>query len=231
MTTATARVTRESPGAARYRAWSFVAGAELVLAGLAVVLDLLIPALVVLLLAGISLAVRRTGPTSLGFHSVQDPWRMAGHVLVVVLGWSLVQLGVVMPVLNHLTGERQDLSAFEDLQGNAGLLVLMLVASWTLAALGEETAFRGYLQSRVTEIAGNGRAGVLAAVLVSSVLFALIHTEQGVVGVVVTFLDALVLSWLRWHHRSLWAAVLGHGFNNTIGLVTFFAVGPVYGLW
>jgi uncharacterized protein len=231
MTTATARVTRESPGAGRDRAWSFVAGAELVLAGLAVVLDLLIPALVVLLLAGISLAVRRTGPTSLGFHSVQDPWRMAGHVLVVVLGWSLVQLGVVMPVLNHLTGERQDLSAFEDLQGNAGLLVLMLVASWTLAALGEETAFRGYLQTRVTEIAGNGRAGVLAAVLVSSVLFALIHTEQGVVGVVVTFLDALVLSWLRWHHRSLWAAVLGHGFNNTIGLVTFFAVGPVYGLW
>jgi hypothetical protein len=29
----------------------------------------------------------------------------------------------------------------------------------------------------------------------------------------------------------LWAAVLAHGFNNTIGLVTFFFVGPIYGLW
>lgn len=30
---------------------------------------------------------------------------------------------------------------------------------------------------------------------------------------------------------SLWAAVLAHGLANTIGLVTFFLVGPLYGLW
>jgi hypothetical protein len=27
------------------------------------------------------------------------------------------------------------------------------------------------------------------------------------------------------------AAVLAHGFNNTIGLVTFYLIGPIYGLW
>ena len=44
-------------------------------------------------------------------------------------------------------------------------------------------------------------------------------------------LDALFFSALRLHYRSLWAAVLAHGFGNTLGLVTFFAVGPVRGLW
>ena len=44
-------------------------------------------------------------------------------------------------------------------------------------------------------------------------------------------LDAVALSWLRLHYGTLWAAVLGHGFNNTIGLVTFFLVGPVGALW
>jgi hypothetical protein len=29
----------------------------------------------------------------------------------------------------------------------------------------------------------------------------------------------------------VWAPVLAHGFNNTIGFVAFYAVGPVYGLW
>ena len=65
----------------------------------------------------------------------------------------------------------------------------------------------------------------------SSLLFGLAHTEQGISGVVLTFLDALFFSFLRWPFRNLWAAVLGHGFNNTIGLIRFFFVGPIYALW
>ena len=38
----------------------------------------------------------------------------------------------------------------------------------------------------------------------------------------------IYFSALRWRFRTLWAAVLAHGFNNTIGLVTFFLVGPIY---
>jgi hypothetical protein len=29
----------------------------------------------------------------------------------------------------------------------------------------------------------------------------------------------------------VWAAVLVHGSNNTLGFVTFFLVGPIDGLW
>lgn len=213
------------------RRWRALAAVEIALAGVAIGLDLFIPSLVILLLAVLSLVVRRAGWSSLGFHRVADPWSMVKQVLGVVVVWTLVEVGLVMPVLEHVTGTRQDVSGFADLEGNAGLLAAMVIASWTLAALAEETAFRGYLQTRVIDVLGTGRAGIVAAALLSSALFALIHTEQGVVGVVVVFLDALVFSWLRWRHGTVWAPVVAHGSANTLGLVTFFLVGPVTGLW
>jgi membrane protease YdiL (CAAX protease family) len=63
------------------------------------------------------------------------------------------------------------------------------------------------------------------------VLFGIAHSEQGIVGVVTITLDGLVFCGLRLHFRTLWAPVLAHGFNNTIGFVAFYFVGPVYGLW
>ena len=47
----------------------------------------------------------------------------------------------------------------------------------------------------------------------------------------VVSLDAVAFSVLRYRYRTVWAAVLAHGFNNTIGFVALFLVGPVYGLW
>jgi membrane protease YdiL (CAAX protease family) len=214
-----------------HRLWTALAVVEVALATTAVLLDLLIPSVVLCLLAGLSLAVRRAGPSTLGFHRVAHPWRLAGRVLALAAGWTLLQVGLVMPVLNHVAGDRQDLSDFEDLEGNAGLLVLLVVASWLLGALVEETAVRGYLQTRITDVLGAQRLGIAVAVVITSALFGVLHTEQGAIGVVLTFLDALFFSWLRWHHGTLWASVLGHGFNNTIGMVTFFLIGPVYGLW
>jgi membrane protease YdiL (CAAX protease family) len=211
--------------------WRIVTAVELALATVVIVLDLAIPALVVVALAGVSLVVRRRGPSSLGFHRPDRAWPLAGRVLALAAGWTAVQFGLVMPVLNHLTGDRQDLSAFEDLEGNVGLFAALLVASWLLGALVEETAVRGYLQTRITDLLGVRWLGILVAVVVTSALFGVMHSEQGVIGVVLTFLDGLFFSWLRWRHGTLWASVLGHGFNNTIGIVTFFLVGPVYGLW
>lgn len=137
-----------------------------------------------------------------------------------------------MPVLSHVTGTDQDLSAFEDLKGNVGSLAFLLLMTWTLAAVGEETVYRGYLQVRVREIFGGSRWGIVIAVLITSLLFGIAHTEQGIVGVAVTTLDAIFFSWVRLRFDdNLWAAVLAHGLSNTIGYVTFFLVGPIYGLW
>jgi membrane protease YdiL (CAAX protease family) len=210
--------------------WAVVAAVESAAAALAIVLDLLIPTFVLLAMAALSLLVRRTGPGSLGLH------RVARHGLVLKMLafaalWSLFQLGVTKPIANHVSGERQDLSAFEGLEGDLGMLAMYLVLGWTLAAFGEELAYRGYLLTRVGEALGGGRTALVVAVLGSSLLFGLAHSEQGSIGVLVVTLDALAWAGLRLHFKTLWAPILAHGFNNTLGFITFFLVGPVYGLW
>lgn len=208
-----------------------LAAFEVVLAAAVVLLDLTIPSAVLVLLAGLSLAVRRERPASLGFHRLARPWRTTGIVVVLTLAWTLVQFGIVMPTLNRVTGTEQDLSAFDDLEGDLGLLLLLLAASWTLGALVEETAFRGYMLTRTTEVVGSGTVAVVTGVVVSSALFGLIHTEQGLVGVLLSALDAVFFAVLRLRTGSVWSAVVAHGTSNTIGLVTVFWVGPVTGLW
>jgi membrane protease YdiL (CAAX protease family) len=111
------------------------------------------------------------------------------------------------------------------------MLLLLLLLSWTLAAVGEELAFRGYLFVRAREALGPGRPALVGAVLASSVLFGLIHTEQGAVGVVLATIDGMFYAWLRIRYDSLWASVLAHGTTNTIGMVAYFLVGPVAALW
>lgn len=203
---------------------------EVAVAAALVLLDVGLPSALIVLLAAGSLVVRRTGPVSLGFHRPRRAHLLAGTLTFAVL-WSLLQLGVTMPLANHLSGERQNLGVFADVEGDVGLLVVLVALSWTLGALVEETAFRGFLFSRLRELAGPHAAGVVVAVLVSSVLFGVLHSEQGLVGVVVVSFDATAFCLLRLHYGTVWASVLAHGFMNTLGLLTFFVVGPVYGLW
>jgi CAAX protease family protein len=210
--------------------WTWLAAAELGVAVAAIVLDLLIPSLVLLLLAGISLAVRREGPSSLGLRRPSRHHLVAGTAAFAV-AWSVFQLAVTMPVANHVSGERQDMGVFADVQGDVGLLLLLVVLSWTLGAFVEEMAFRGFLLSRLREVLGASPFALAVAVLLSSLLFGILHSEQGLVGVVVVALDGIAFCALRLFYRTVWASVLAHGFNNTLGLVTFFFIGPVYGLW
>lgn len=212
------------------RVATWVVAIEVAAAVALVLSDLLLPSVLIVLLAAGSLAVRRAGPVSLGFRRPRRPHLLAGTLAFAAL-WSLLQLAVTMPLANHLSGERQDLGVFADVEGDVGLLVVLVALSWTLGALVEEAAFRGYLLTRLRELAGPHAAGVVVSVLVSSVLFGVLHSEQGPVGVLVVSLDAVAFCLLRLHYGTVWASVLAHGFMNTLGLVTFFVVGPVYGLW
>src|SRR4051794_12084454 len=114
--------------------WRWLAVLEVSAAATVALLDSGIPSLVICLLAGLSLLVRRQHLSSLGFHRVQQPWRLTRTMLVFAGAWTIVQLSLLIPLTNHLSGERQDMSDFSRLQGNLGLLLLFVTLSWTLAA-------------------------------------------------------------------------------------------------
>ena len=134
-------------------------------------------------------------------------------------------------MLEHLIGQHQDVGQFEDLQGNPGQLLVLLALSWTLAACGEELAYRGYLLTRLRAVLPAGAAALVAAVLLAALVFGLAHREQGPVGFALVTIDAIFYSALRLRYHSIWASVWAHGLVNTVGLAAFFLVGPVHGLW
>lgn len=212
--------------------WKIITLVELAAAAVVIVLDLLIPTLVILGMMAASLLLRREPIRVLGFKRPPSWPRLIGLSFAGAVGLQLLDVGVTLPILNRLTGTTIDYSGFAHLQGNLGQLLLLLVVSWTLAALGEEMVYRGYLQKLLTQLVGPSLPGVLITVGISSLLFGIAHTEQGLIGVVVTTVDALFFSWLKLKmDGNLWAAVLAHGFYNSVGVIIFFFTGPIYGLW
>lgn len=135
-----------------------VSGIEAIAAATAVLLDLLIPSLVLLAMAAVSLMLRSRSVGSLGLTGFKG-WGLIGTMLALAVAWSVFQLSVTMPFANHVSGRRQDLSAFQDLQGNLGMLAVLLLAGWVLGAFAEELAYRGYLLTRIHGALGDGRRG------------------------------------------------------------------------
>jgi CAAX protease family protein len=81
-----------------------------------------------------------------------------------------LELFVSQPVLTKLAGRKPDFSDFFALHGNLKLRLLALALTWTLAAFGEETVWRGYLMNRVAEFAGRSRgvAWIASLILVNA---------------------------------------------------------------
>lgn len=218
---------------ARHRGgrWTALTVVELVLAVGAVLSDLLLPAIVLVALAGVSLLLRREPLSTLGFHRLSPLTRRLLEVAGITVAWTALMFLVVMPVVEHVTGERQDVSQFADLQGDVPFFLTLIALTWTLAAVGEELAFRGFLLTRITDLIGHSVAARGAAIVVVALLFASIHGEQGLAGMVLVFVDAVFYGVLRYAYRSLWAPIVAHGLGNTIGLTTYFLLGPVQTLW
>lgn len=212
--------------------WKIITMIEFAAIVIVVLLDLFMPTLVIIGLMVVSLLIRRDHIAVMGFKRPQSWPSMAGFVFVITVFLQLFDVGVMMPIMNRVTGTTIDYSGFASLQGNMRQLLLLLGLSWTLAAIGEELAYRGYLQKVLGDLFGSSLSGVWLTVILSSVLFGLAHIEQGIVGVVVTTFDAIVFSWLKQKfNNNLWAAILAHGFYNSIGVIVFFFTGPIYGLW
>jgi hypothetical protein len=150
-------------------AWRVVAALEVLVAAAVVISDFFIATLIVLPSVAISLAIRRHVPSALGFRRSPRALRMIAIVFGLTLAWDLFQFGLTMPILNRIAGERQDLSQFAGLQGNLGALLIFLAVSWTLAAVGEEIIYRGYLPfgsltcSAPTRLAYSPRCAVFCA--------------------------------------------------------------------
>ena len=155
-------------------------------------------------------------------------FRPVKYLVMAAIGVGIIQLlGVVLdPLLERAAGETRDLTRFSDVAGSPAALVKLLVLSWTLAAFGEELAFRIVLMRGIAFSLGDSRTAFGIALIVQAILFGLIHAYQGPTGVIGAGINGLVYGGLTLAARgSIWPAAIAHGSSNTIGIVGLYFTG------
>jgi membrane protease YdiL (CAAX protease family) len=176
-----------------------------------------------LAIAWLSLRLRGVTWRSLGF-AAPPAWART-LVLGAAAGTAIFafEFFAMKPALAAWTGEYSDVSGFASLVGNLPLLLLLLVANFLLAALGEELVWRGYALPRVAELIGGSRAAWAASLLVVNAGFGLAHLYQGPTGVIETGVGGAVLGALYLASgRNLVIPMAAHFTSNAIDFVLIY---------
>lgn len=134
---------------------------------------------------------------------------------------ALLALAVVhalVPAINLNTTQEVGFQA-----AHSGVaLILAFVSLVVIPPVAEEIMMRGFLYGSL-----KSRLPQYAAVIITSIIFAGAHLDEGNGGLLWTafvqfFFLSLVLIYLREKTDSLWASITLHGFNNFIAFGTLF---------
>jgi uncharacterized protein len=129
------------------------------------------------------------------------PWREIGYVrprswlrtITIGIGFGAALKFTMKAFVMPLLGAPPINWAYQFVTGNSAVIPLMLYTMIVTAGFGEETLYRGWMFERLGKLFGHGFAAKSAIILVTSVLFALVHyPEQGVPGVEQAFVTGLV---------------------------------------
>ncbi len=173
-------------------------------------------------LGWISLRARGLGWRDVGFVPPRG-WRALGLGALAGVAMELLSTFVSVPLLSKWTGRPPDLSDFRPMVGSLRLLLLFLALNWTLAAFGEELAYRGYLMSRLAGLGQNLRGAWLSSLVVASALFGVGHASQGLTGMLQEGLAGLLLGLLYLASgRRLDLPIVAHGVSNTLAFLLIY---------
>ena len=137
--------------------------------------------------------------------------RFSGRDLAI----ALLCLALFIPVsdgLMYLSGRPIVPEFMVDAWHTAGFLPLLVVALVVAAPLGEELFFRGFLFRGWSQ----SRLGPLGAILITSLLWAVIHLQYDWFEVSHIVAAGFLLGWLRWRSGSALLTVIVHGLMNLV---------------
>lgn len=193
-------------------------------------IDLIAPPLripIVVLFIWLVLWVSRAGWWEVGLRRPQNWIKTIGIGIGVAVFLEALALFLLVPALQRFGVELPDMSRFESIRGNLPMLLMWLAVAWTTAGFGEEVIWRGFVMGRVARVLGDGKAAWVSSLVLTSVIFGLLHLYQGTVGVVLTGVAGLVFGILYLvSGRNLWAPVIAHAMTDTLSFVFIYT-----GLW
>ncbi len=97
-----------------------------------------------------------------------------------------------------------------------GQLIINVIVVALVPAIGEELFFRGVLQRHLKETFRNAHV----AIVLTALIFAFAHFEF--FTFLPRFLLGLILGYIAYWYKNLWAPILAHFTNNFIGVMIYF---------
>lgn len=162
----------------------------------------------------------------LGFKKIS--FKAAFRVfLLSLLVFVLALIGFVIGsiIMANITGipESADMTNYDYLKDNIGMLLLSLIGVYIVSSFGEEVIYRAFLINRISELGLDTKKARIIAVILSAIIFGLIHYSWGPMGMVQTGFMGLVLGicYLKLKKR-LWILVLAHAYMDTLLLVQLY---------
>ena len=171
----------------------------------------------------LSVRVREGRWSAIGFRRPSSWWR----IIWIALGAAALRIAlgalVIEPLAARFWPPINAPAGAEKITGNVTVALLTLVIVWTFAAFGEEISYRGYLTRRAADVGNRSTLSFWLATIAVSILFGYGHYYKGPAGVLDSSVAGLILgcAYLL-AGRNLWAAVLAHGFIDSVGVVAAF---------
>ena len=175
------------------------------------------------ILLGISglLLFRHSWWTDYGLKSPNGWFRTLGSAILLVIT-LLILIGFLRALISRFVGEPNEI--FDEIKVRKESLIWILIAIWTVVAFGEEMLLRGYILNRVADLFNRNKVGWTVGLLVSSVLFGLMHLYQGYFAVLISFLIGLAfgIAYIRVEF-NLWVPIFAHGIYDTLFVLVHYS--------
>ncbi len=184
----------------------------------------------ILMLAIVWIGLKLRGEKWQHFGLTFKPMSRRGSVKVFLLSllvFVLALAGFIVGsiIMANITGipESADMSGYSYLKDNIGMLFLTLIGAYIVSSFGEEVIYRAFLINRFLELGVDSKRGRVIAVILSSIVFGLVHYQWGLIGIVQTGFMGLVLGicYIILKKR-LWILILAHVYMDTILMVQLY---------
>ena len=144
-------------------------------------------------------------------------------LLVLVLALAGFIIGSI--IMANITGipESANMAGYDYLKDNIGMLLLTLAGVYIVSSFGEEVIYRGFLITRISQIGAESKIAINIAVILSAIIFGLIHYDWGPMGMVQTGFMGLALGicYIKFK-RKLWILILAHAYMDTILMIQMY---------
>ncbi len=112
---------------------------------------------------------------------------------------------------------------YDFIRNRVSVFISTIIAAWVVGGFYEEIVFRGFIQATTQEWFGKLKHSFWLAGLLTSILFGMYHWQQGIFGMVPSFLGGLLwTALLRRYKDNLWYPIISHALYDTIALTMIY---------